>query len=86
MTMKVSTTNDNSRNAIARNLMVPIPFYPKVDSSSGPNDKKSSELDCDATIHEVHYDPMSCGSYGDCHFGISVCVTCDINQNSQKSK
>ena len=27
---------------------------------------------------------VSCGSYGDWHFGIRVCVTCDIKQNSQK--
>ena len=26
------------------------------------------------------------GSYGDWHFGVRVCVTCDIKQNSQKSK
>ena len=28
----------------------------------------------------------SCGSYGDWHFGVRVCVTCDIKQNSQKSE
>ena len=41
MTMKVSTTNDNGRNAIARNLMAPIPFYPKAESSLGLKDKKA---------------------------------------------
>ena len=64
MTMKVSTTNDNGRNAcaIARNLMAPIPFYSKADSSLGPNNEKSSEHDCNAMVHEVHYDPMNVDS------------------------
>ena len=62
MTMKVSTTNDNGGNAIARNLMAPILFYPKVDSSSGLNDEKSSECDCDVTIHKVCYDPANADS------------------------
>ena len=31
----------NGRNAFARNLMSPILFYLKVDSSSGPNNKKA---------------------------------------------
>ena len=62
MTMKVSTNNDNSGNAIARNLMTPILFYPKADSSSGPNDEKSSECDCNVMVHEVHYDPTNVDS------------------------
>ena len=60
MTMKVSTTNNNGGNAIARNLMALIPFYPKAGSSLGPNDKKSSEHGfLYVTIHEVHYDPVN---------------------------
>ena len=59
MTMKVSTTNNNGRNAFARNLMAPIPFYPKADSSLRPNDKKSSECDRDVMVHEVRYDPTN---------------------------
>ena len=60
--MKVSTTNNNGRNAFARNLMAPIPFYPKADSSSGLNNKKSAERDCDAVVHEVCYDPANTDS------------------------
>ena len=60
--MKVSTTNDNGRNATARNLMAPIPFYPKEDSSLGLSDEKSSEHDCDVTVHEVCYDAVSTDS------------------------
>ena len=63
MTMKVTTTNDNGRNTIARNIMAPIVFYLKVDSSLGPNDKESSECNHNATIHEVHYDPMNVDSH-----------------------
>ena len=59
MTRKVYNTNDNGRNAIARNLMAPIPFYLKADSSSGPNDEKSSEGDCDVLVHKVCYDPTN---------------------------
>ena len=33
-----------------------------------------------------HDERESRGSYGDWHFGVHVCVTCDIKQNSQKSK
>ena len=57
MTMKVSTTNDNGRNAFAKNLMAPILFYPKVDSSSGLDNEKCTERDCNAMAHEVCYDP-----------------------------
>ena len=60
--MKVSTTNDNGGNAIARNLMAPIPFYPKADSSSGPNNEKSSECNHDAMVHEVSYNPTNADS------------------------
>ena len=60
--MKVSTTNDNGRSTFARNLMAPILFYPKVDSSSGLNDEKSSECDWNAMVHEVCYDPTNMDS------------------------
>ena len=63
MEMKVSTTNDNGRNAFARNLMAPILFYPKVDSSSGLDDEKCSERDHDAMVHEVCYDPTNVDSH-----------------------
>ena len=56
MTMKVSTTNDNGGSAFAKNLMAPITFYLKADSSLGSNDKKSSEHIHDATVHELCYD------------------------------
>ena len=62
MEMKVSTNNDNGRNTFARNLMAPILFYPKADSSLGPNDDKSSEHDHDVTVHKVCYDPMNADS------------------------
>ena len=58
-TMKVSTTNDNGSNAFAKNLMAPILFYPKVDGSSGLDDEKCSECDCNAMVHEVRYDPKN---------------------------
>ena len=59
MTMKVSTNNDNGGNAIASNLLAPILFYLKMNSSLGSNDKKTSERDHDATVHEVCYDPAN---------------------------
>ena len=62
MTMKVSTTNDNGSNTFAKNLLAPISFYPKVDGSSGSDDKKRSECDRDATVHEVHYNPANADS------------------------
>ena len=37
-------------------------------------------------IHDHKSAKTSHGSYGDWHFGIHVCVTCDIKQNSQKNK
>ena len=55
--MKVSTTNDNGGNAFARNLMAPILFYPKADSSLGLDNEKSSECNCNVMVHEVCYDP-----------------------------
>ena len=59
MTMKVSTTNDNGSNAFARNLMAPILFYPKMDSSLGLDEDKPSECDCDVTVHKACYNPAS---------------------------
>ena len=56
MTMKVSTTNDNSSNAFAKNLMAPISFYPKANGSLGSDDEKRSECDCNMMVHEVCYD------------------------------
>ena len=59
MTMKVSTTNDNGSNAFAKNLMAPIPFYPKADGSSGLDDEKCSECDRNTMVHEVRYNPTN---------------------------
>ena len=59
MTLKVSTTNDSGSNTFAKNLMAPILFYPKADSSLGLDDKKHFECDCDAMVHEVCYNPMN---------------------------
>ena len=59
MTMKVSTTNDNGSNAFAKNLLAPISFYPKANGSSGLDDKKHSECDCDMMVHKVCYDPAN---------------------------
>ena len=60
--MKVSTNNENGGNAIASNLLAPISFYLKTNSSSGSNDEKTSERDRDATVHEVRYDPANADS------------------------
>ena len=54
--MKVSTTNDNGRNAFAKNLMAPILFYLKADSSLVSDDEKCSECDHNVMVHKVHYD------------------------------
>ena len=56
--MKVSfaKANDNGSkggNTFAKNLLAPILFYPKVDSSLGSDDEKPSERDGDAMVHEV---------------------------------
>ena len=61
MTMKVSTTNNNSSNAFAKNLLAPIlfSFYPKADGSSGSDDKKHPECDRNVMVHEVCYDPAN---------------------------
>ena len=59
MKMKVSTTNDNGRNIFAKNLMAPILFYLKVDSSSGSDDEKCTERDHNVMVHEVCYDPAN---------------------------
>ena len=57
--MKVSTTNDNGSNTFAKNLLAPISFYPKTDGSSGLDDEKCSECDCNMMVHEVCYDPTN---------------------------
>ena len=56
MMMKVATTNNGS-NAFAKNLMAPILFYPKTDSSLGLDDEKPSECDHDVMVHKICYDP-----------------------------
>ena len=60
--MKVSTTNDNGSNAFAKNLMAPISFYPNADGSSGLDDEKCSEHDCDMMVHKVCYNPTNVDS------------------------
>ena len=60
--MKVSTNNNNGGNAISNNLLAPISFYLKMNSSSGSDEATSSEHDCDVMVHEVHYDHMNEGS------------------------
>ena len=60
--MKVSTNNDNGRNAIASNLLAPISFYLKTNSSLGLDDEKTSECDCNAVVHKVHYNPTNADS------------------------
>ena len=63
MTMKVSANNENGGNTIASNLLAPILFYLKTNSSSGSNDKiKTSEHDHNAMVHEVRYDPANVDS------------------------
>ena len=57
--MKVSTTNDYGGNTFAKNVMAPIPFYLKADSTSGLDNKKCTEHDHDAMVHEVCYDPKN---------------------------
>ena len=59
MMMKVSTNNDNGGNAIASNLMAPVLFYLKTNSSSGLEDEKTSECDRNAMVHKVCYDPTN---------------------------
>ena len=66
--MKVSFANandngNNGRNAFAKNLLAPISFYPKANSSSGSDDEKPSECDHDAMVHKVHYDPANADSH-----------------------
>ena len=60
--MKVSTTNDNSSNAFAKNLLAPISFYLKADGSSGLDDEKCSEHDHNAMVHKVCYNPTNADS------------------------
>ena len=59
MTMKVSTNSENGENAIASNLLAPISFYLKTNSSSGSNDEKASERNHDTMVHKVCYDPTN---------------------------
>ena len=59
MMMKVSTNNKNGRNAIASNLLAPISLYLKMNSSLGLNNKKPSECNHNAMVHEVCYDPAN---------------------------
>ena len=59
MTMKVSTNNNNGRNAIASNLLAPISFYLKMNSSSSSDEAKTSECDRNAMVHEVRYNPTN---------------------------
>ena len=56
---KANDNSSNSRNAFAKNLLAPISFYPKVDSSLGLDNEKPSERDHDMTVHEVCYDPAN---------------------------
>ena len=60
--MKVSNNNDNDGGATAHNLIVPNLFYMMTNSPLSPSNEKSSEHDCDATVHEVHYDPQNTDS------------------------
>ena len=65
VTVKLSFANGNGSNGgntFPKNLMAPILFHPKVDGSSGLDDKKSLECDHDATVHKVCYDPMNADS------------------------
>ena len=59
MMMKVSTNNENGGNAITSNLLAPISFYLKMNSSLGSNDEKTSERDHNAMVHKVRYDPTN---------------------------
>ena len=56
---KANDNGSNSGNAFAKNLLAPILFYPKVDGSLGLDNKKPSECDRDAMVHEVCYDPSN---------------------------
>ena len=62
--MKVlfANANDNgsnSGNAFAKNLLAPISFYLKANSSLGLDDEKPSECNHNAMVHEVCYDPAN---------------------------
>ena len=57
--MKISTNNENGRNAIASNLLAPILFFLKTNSSLGSNDEKTSERDHDMMVHKVCYNPTN---------------------------
>ena len=56
---KANNNGSNGRNAFAKNLLAPISFYLKVDSSLGSDDEKPSERDHNAMVHEVCYDPAN---------------------------
>ena len=77
MTMKVSTTNNNGGNAIARNLMAPIPLYPKqtVQFLGSKQQKKpwmwlqcdhswsaSWSHECGLTCKQIYLSPFDTGS------------------------
>ena len=62
MMMKVSTNNKNGRNAIASNLLAPISFYLKTNSSLGSNNEETSERDRNVTGHKVCYNPANMDS------------------------
>ena len=53
------SNNKNGRNTIASNLLAPISFYLKMNSSLGLNDEKTSECDHDMMVHEVCYVPAN---------------------------
>ena len=56
------SNNKNGRNTIASNLLAPISFYLKMNSSLGLNDEKTSECDHNVMVHKVCYDPTNVGS------------------------
>ena len=59
MMMKVSTNNDKGGNTIASNLMAPILFYLKMNSSLGLNNEKTSERSRNTMVHKVCYNPTN---------------------------
>ena len=59
MTMKVSTTNDNRGNDIARNLMAPILFYLKVHGQLLWSEQRKMLWTWLQWVHQVHYDPAN---------------------------
>ena len=59
---KANNNGSNGGNTFAKNLLAPISLYPKVNGSSGLDDKKPSERDHDVMVHEVCYDPVNANS------------------------